>query len=453
MKHTALLVMFLAFIEVKGADSLTNAQVYNVQIGDTFDYRVSTFQNQFFNHFSYERYVVTNRILSVNGDTLFISRSRLFPLPVIQQNMVVTLLNSFVISSIVPDTNAIQSFITSQDTSFNGRTVNYFHSSGQNTYTFQWAEGLGETLQEFWQGVGIPPSSFNSTRLVYYSKGTEHWGTPYYLLDGSNFTPFIGWPEKCLNFSVELRDATNTPVGLEQFRAGLPTYYMGHKYVSLFKTYYNLVDGSNYSDSLMGFYRNDSLTKTIAFRKNFSSVEFTLYDFSIVDGQQSLWTYVHVDTITYGGLLRTSWKFWTSEGNTYCENFVVGGIGTIYKSCQPFIGTSSVSEHLLCFSQCDGTIYPALAFGGCSNISANQEVSMEESFRVFPTICNTQVYVLNPLGSVASLSLYSLIGAKVYSKEIVPGFNTIPLSLSSGTYLWEVTDENLHLKSGKLVVR
>lgn len=86
-KILLLFVLLSALHSVKASDTLTIRQIFNFDVGDTFDYKTSYSVNIWNNncngypgdHHDYIRYVITDKIVSPANDSLKYVRKQLYP--------------------------------------------------------------------------------------------------------------------------------------------------------------------------------------------------------------------------------------------------------------------------------------------------------------------------------------------------------------------------------------
>jgi len=83
-------------------DTLTRAQVYNFNVGDTFDYKEvyqygSTLAppgTPWHTTISYSRYIITSQFYSPDSATKYIQRKQVYPEPAVLDTLVLTNLNA-----------------------------------------------------------------------------------------------------------------------------------------------------------------------------------------------------------------------------------------------------------------------------------------------------------------------------------------------------------------------
>jgi hypothetical protein len=179
MKKLLLLLFTIASIHIlRASDTLTVRQVFNFSVGDTFDYK-EIWDNIYPSIYrvTYSRTVISQKYLNTSQDTL-----------IYNGNWVITNLDSIAVfqTDTVQTPTPVTNFFDTA--SYAGRNSNSIQTGGYgNSSSFTLTEGLGETFKgsSYITNSGDPPSSDN-TWLVYYSNGTQNFGTPYYILAGLN---------------------------------------------------------------------------------------------------------------------------------------------------------------------------------------------------------------------------------------------------------------------------
>ena len=172
--------IMLIFYQVKASDTLTIRQVFNFNVGDTFDYKVTHEvdagpASQY--SVSYYRYVITDKISVSASDTLIYLRQLKYP-AIINDTLIFDALDS----SIYTETKILSSgyyFSTGHDSNnliFNN--TEFIHTDGGTYQTF--TESLGLTYSRKSWGNPTETTGYDDTLLIYYSNGTTHIGTPYY---------------------------------------------------------------------------------------------------------------------------------------------------------------------------------------------------------------------------------------------------------------------------------
>ncbi|MES2621547.1 MAG: T9SS type A sorting domain-containing protein [Bacteroidota bacterium] len=192
MKRILLAFCFCLIVATINAnDTLTRAQVYNFNVGDTFDYEYSS-AGLPTNPTTYQRKIVTAKYYSSNSDTLFIALEVVSGL---MENLVLRDLHRNEIY-LVGDSFCQHDYSIDSNSIYGGRTVNGVAPvlCGEINYTDSFAYGLGRVYESrhFRHGLNNDyATSFE--KLIYYSQAGEVWGTPYTLytnLDEITINPF-----------------------------------------------------------------------------------------------------------------------------------------------------------------------------------------------------------------------------------------------------------------------
>lgn len=231
MKRICILLLLFFTLNVHANDTLTRAQVYNFNVGDTFDYlnysSVSWqgVSNSTTTSTSYSRYVIANIYYSLDSSIKYIVRVNVFPLSNSLDTLVIQNLSEYEISWDSTMYYGYHSTITIDSASrFNGRILDSFYVlDGPECQEVVSVNDIGMVYYDYYLGpCGMCPEIiYNSTTLIYYDKGSEIWGTPYYYfptrvdtLDSSHGN-FILLPT--INngaFSVNIADVGLLPVTL-----------------------------------------------------------------------------------------------------------------------------------------------------------------------------------------------------------------------------------------------
>lgn len=181
------------FSLVRANDTLTRAQVYSFNVGDTFDYRNSTFTYTDNNmgppsdSFSFSRYVIQNIYSSSDSLTKYIARKQLYPAPVSFDTLILTTPQGY---EVFLDTlqgwtasAPYDTIIVDSSELYMGRNTNYislFHPVQYYYVTNQlFAQGLGLVLKTDYGGA-LSYHWGDSIMLIYYSGLSGTMGTPYY---------------------------------------------------------------------------------------------------------------------------------------------------------------------------------------------------------------------------------------------------------------------------------
>jgi hypothetical protein len=194
MKKLLPIIFLLTALATFANDTLTRAQVYNFSVGDTFDY-INYGESASWGWDSggypsysgsyYSRYIVTDIYYSLDSSTKYIVRlSILYPTNLYDTMVLQNLSGVEVFLDTTSNYSVYEGHISMNSSSrFNGRPVDslyqFYGSPGFEDVLF--ADGLGMVSQYTWGGCGpCGGSYYDSLVLIYYAKGTEIWGTPYY---------------------------------------------------------------------------------------------------------------------------------------------------------------------------------------------------------------------------------------------------------------------------------
>lgn len=173
--------LFFAFNAKAVNDTLIRAQVYNFNVGDSFEYRHYYMPFGTYSITDWYWKVVENVSHSTNGDTLFIDYNN--------SGLVLSNLQQY--EWYIDRDSSLGSFTCTIDTQSNyyGRITNdampdnIFEGFTHKVY----GEGIGKILNDFqaWGDYQVR----ETTTLIYYRKGTEVWGTQ--VLPGTQFNNVI----------------------------------------------------------------------------------------------------------------------------------------------------------------------------------------------------------------------------------------------------------------------
>jgi hypothetical protein len=176
-----ILPLFLMCIGLSFAnanDTLTRFDIYNFNVGDTFDYkRVLRYDVAGIYQTGYYRHVVIGKYLNPSQDT--IAYTLIYSTTGQSYISTYTDLDTFEILTPPFDSTctAVSEFDTLAGT---GIVTNSIEVSCYGTSKSVFGEGLGQVLYaDFtFDGDGIQA---DTTELIYFSKGSQKWGTPYTL--------------------------------------------------------------------------------------------------------------------------------------------------------------------------------------------------------------------------------------------------------------------------------
>ena len=214
-------------------DTLARAQVYNFNVGDTFDYKEvyqygSTLAppgTPWHTTITYSRYIIASLFYSPDSATKYIQRKQVYPEPAVFDTLVLTNLTAIEVYKDSLNCQYIR-FTFDSSSVYHNRISNELYMSfpcGGGPYIpgdYIFAEGLGKVLKI--EGGGAQDIEWgDSLILIYYAKGSETWGTPYYNLlsavsaPGSNNYRIALFPT--LNdgtFNLKINDTNLLPANL-----------------------------------------------------------------------------------------------------------------------------------------------------------------------------------------------------------------------------------------------
>lgn len=187
-----LLIIALCFInnvyfisELKAQNISTVAEIYNFDVGDIF--HVDKYGTDGGSGFSTILNIeIVEKFYTGNDDTLFYVRdvaaktnSSEYPYNVYDYYF--DTIYYFGLGSLIFSGN-IDS-VYSDTALYNGRTINYkfaYDSIGSQMWTYKYAEGCGQAYYEYYSWDGSAYVDYYE-KLIYYKKGDEEWGNPYYV--------------------------------------------------------------------------------------------------------------------------------------------------------------------------------------------------------------------------------------------------------------------------------
>ena len=191
-RYLFIILMSALFLHAEAGDTLTRAQVYNFNVGDTFDYRNYNALIYGGNsgwvpvgQINYSRYIVTNIYWSLDSQTKYIVRTQVHPLPAILDTLVLTNLQGY---EVIMDADSEQSWgawvdtcIVSGEPNFFGNEMNSLSISYVGTGGFEtkfFARGLGAVITNDYC-YGLPSRYNDSVVLIYHSGDSGTYGMPY----------------------------------------------------------------------------------------------------------------------------------------------------------------------------------------------------------------------------------------------------------------------------------
>ena len=131
MRYILFVFLYVICLHAQAGDTLTRAQVYNFNVGDTFDYRNSSVSTDnwwapmpiYTTSISYSRNVVTNIYWSADTLTKYIARKQTYPSPVSFDTLALSNINGY---EVILDLRSActDSFITSGLPKYFGKATN-----------------------------------------------------------------------------------------------------------------------------------------------------------------------------------------------------------------------------------------------------------------------------------------------------------------------------------------
>lgn len=456
-------ILFLISITASASDTLTLRRVYNFEVGDTFDYKVSTewvwSGNTMRNDYYYVRHIIESKTLSPDSNTVFYAIRRVG----YQVNEIDSTTITNLDSPLYTNYNSpCQAYLTTYSSpSFYNRTINNIQYGGLGCGADTiFGEGLGVTRGVFGGGDGMGSYDNTTAELIYYSKGGEIYGQPYENFTGEELLSYTPIPEDCAEWISEIHDyhphpSPNADYVLkvsEKVRTGNKVSLAGNVWVELIYTGYQHYTHDNHIDSLIGYFRNDTLNRKVLFKNTLAGAESVLYDFTLINGSALGKSHVILNRKPLNG---DSITYWLHNEGSYMQ-----GIGGIYgfmkvmyvnsytpNGLQPKYGT------LKCFSVCGQTIYPSNTTV-CPLVSSVKHIANESltfALSPNPTSASFQVTITSEL-LTSTLTLTDLTGRELMSLKLESLNSTLSIiELPSGIYLASVTTADGRKTTQKLV--
>jgi len=462
MKQLLLFLLALIPLTIRANDTLTMGRVYNVNIGDTFDYRISNWSQDEYPIY-FERDIVVNRWLDTSAGLLYIVRyittNQMHNNPHFD-SLIIQYPEQFAIYS---DSSLIiggqVSYTIDSNSIFGGKILNkVYNQEFEGALETIYGEGLGKVLNVSYGGATNDPGNpfADSTLLIYFSKGTEKWGTPYYTADGENLIHFTPLPEECATWTSYLYNNTF------QVSTRNKVSFNRHSYIELVYRSYNGYTQYFTPDTLIAYFRNDTVNQESLFYKTLSDSAFFIYNFKqIVNGD-----YCNaIDQVLVNGQLRTRWTYGYQTGNdsyypvlTYIKYIEgIGGLNGLFPFFYPFGSSDDYNytlEELNCLSVCGQMIYPSDTSALCASITGITPMTDTQiKITMFPTINNGQFEVDNLNGPECRLLIFDVLSKELFNRQLVSGINPIILNnTAAGIYYWKaVLGENV-IQVGRFVI-
>jgi len=467
------LFILLSLAQARASDTLTIRQVFNFNVGDTFDYAITlnvydSYNPYTYNGINYERYIITAKRTSINNDTVTYTRQQLYPNSNQIDQLIYYNLDSPVWYAVDTPVTAPYFQIDTGSLS-DGRITNLLSfNNDSNIYNqCQYGEGLGVYDTIFgsfsYANNSFDPAEYTGGRydktLIYFSKGSEQYGTPYYNASGPNLAHFTPIAEECAFWNYY----SDYFGGSSQIRTGSKVFLNSHTYIELlYRTYFN---NQLSSDTLIGYFRNDTIGRKVYFTTQPGSAESILYDFTLTDSSQiygSTYYYtISVDTISIGGLSRSKWleeivypgPSADFEYYRYMEG--IGAINDLFFDPEGQGGCPSACViSLTSFCVCGQTLYPDTATGQCQLLTGINNIPLSSTIHLYPNPTTDQIHlsISEMTGPNYQLILTGILGQEVYISPVIQSETTFDISsLSQGMYTWRVVGNNGIIKTGKVI--
>jgi hypothetical protein len=339
------LFILLSLSQARASDTLTLRQIYNFNVGDTFDYEIIFGASAGYANFSgsyFEIYTIVGKNISANNDTITYTRLQVYPNVNQIDNLIYYNLDSPV--WITFDTLVDTPYFSIDTGRLNdGRITNTLNYNNPNSYVTDYCEygyGIGAFDTVFGTINYTLPDGDNNLYgnynriLIYFSKGLEEYGTPYQINAPSHvhYTPI---PEECAfwNYGSSFNPYFPNDYSLYQVRTGNKFYINSHTYVELLLQQWNQADSMLSMDSLVGYFRNDTTGQKVYFTQQLGGSETLLYDFTIKTDAEigvPLYTDTTVNTINIGGTLRAEWTFTSMDPfGDFMSSQTLEGVGAL----------------------------------------------------------------------------------------------------------------------------
>ncbi len=466
-----LLLSYLAVIcsVARASDTLTVRQVFNFDVGDTFDYREYIYSTDIgVSSVSYYRHIVTQKNYSASGDTLYFTyydpdHGYSFD--------TITDLDSNAIFQIPNIYTSCNMFYTIDTGTFlrmpcNSLDISCFESGGRDIV----ASGLGRVRHDRSSiGSSGQGSDASGWELIYYANDSMQAGTPYYIANGSTLAEyFMPLPERCAMWTRTVTGSYSptspvTATVVEQIRTDSITRWAGHNLVSLLARIDNGFTGHLTQDSFIGYFYNDTLHRRAYFLTDTSAAPQTIYDLSLYNGYpQGSCGYIYLDTVQLGGVARL--RAYTVDApvigynSSSCCNSVIAGIGSLH-GLLPITHLYNYYNGPTCgqltdFCLCGEHIYGDSTYSSCRLLTGITSPSSSPAIQLYPNPAAGRIHISYPeaMAYGATLLITNILGQPVYTSHITVDESTHDIStLLAGLYLWRIESPTGTIRSGKLI--
>lgn len=421
-----LFLSVISTVTLKANDTLTRAQVYNFNVGDTFDYKQTNESNLVAGVSEvFYRIVVDSKYYSQNNDTLFYLIRRIDSEGVTQQTLSIANPNDYELYQNM----SVQPGFVSDTTGARIKNI-ITHAYFGGGVTEEFTEGLGRTFYS--SNTNDEGYNAQSTEeLIYYSISGERNGTP--ILNSASLLHYTPLPEECAVWTDVIYSdfpAQNQTGIVEQIQSGNKVGYDGHTYVEMIYRSYNYQNNQFTPDSLIGYYRNDTAGKKALFYSSLTNVAFLQYDFNHLCAAPNCLSQVLV-----GNQLRTQWPGYIeglggTKGLVPVKQITWHPPGTP----PPFLLTNQ--GKLTSFCVCNQLLYAPDTLATCSLLTGIDPIQAPIlSFVVNPNPANSFIAVSThanlPNGTV---TIADITGRVIRTAKLATEKTEIPADFPSGLY-------------------
>lgn len=461
MKHFFAVVLALCCYCGHANDTLTVAEIYNFNVGDTFDYKITDVNDaiNYYRHY-YTRLIVSSKVYSANMDSITFTYTNVNGN--VAKTEVVYNLDSLAVHFIDSIENApcvyTYSFIGSFAPGYPQNSVeeNCFERGSRSTY----AKRLGKVYHNKGQGNGADGFQSHTEELIYFSNSDTAWGTPYNIANGSHLIQFLPLPEECATWTTVITtpgSGSGFEAIIEQIRTGSKTESNGRAYVELIYRCVNNLTNTFTPDTVLGYFYNDTLNKTVMFAMNIGETGNMLYSFTELNGNScGGGGWVNISTVNIGGQSRTKWSCVAGGGDSSPHLPKVAGIGSLSGLITVMtyaLGPHTVYGSLTCFSVCGEVLYPANG-RYCDLLTSIDEQFEENSLSLYPNPANGQITFSNQgVVKYNNYTVYNMNGSIATSGILVGNSQQISIAnLANGVYHLRAYDSNGNSVSRRFII-
>ncbi|MES2622044.1 MAG: T9SS type A sorting domain-containing protein [Bacteroidota bacterium] len=236
--------------------------------------------------------------------------------------------------------------------------------------------------------------------------------------------------------------------------------------------YYGTANG--YTDTLFGFFRNDTLNRKVFFRSSLTdTADGVLYDFTLNVGDTipSTWlgnNYLNiidsVDTVWMYGQPRRRLSFIDYSFIPGAEGAIIEGIGSLHGFAEQLtVPLEPMWYQLECFSYKDSAYsfswhnlppqldHPIYSGSSCWLYSEIKETEKQSLGTPSPNPFSDKLTLVVTANKQTTISLYNFIGQQVLQQTFANSTTINTEQLADGIYFYELRNENGTIKTGKVV--